>query len=169
VFLALTYGPDALVNIIVKEMTMNEARDAVVAANMARKTRALEKAEHAVLKSVHGDADADLDTMYTNLVTTKAKAKKYCTYVMTERSYPAVVDFSVSPMPTRKQGELTTISNLEGFWGNALSWHRDTPREDFDRDLKAAIEFLNALVKDMQSIEGFEAKTHIWGRMDQLF
>lgn len=155
VFLALMYGADAEVLVQVEDMDLNTARDAVVVANMARKAKAMEQAEHAVLKAVGGDAEAGLDEIYVKTVTTKAKAKKYCTYVVLERSWPMTLKF---PLGNRKKGGLATISTVQGFWNAALDWHKEMPRKDFDASLKESIRFLNSLVEAFQGNDSFEAR-----------
>ena len=141
--------------------SLNEARDAVVVANQSRKTRALEKAEHTILQAVGGDANAKLDEIYKRVVTTKAKSRKYCTYNVIEKGHPEKINFKISSTPTRTDGELTTITNLEGFWTNATSWYKDMPREDFDTQLSKAIEFVNETVKSMCKNENFDEEQHL--------
>jgi hypothetical protein len=161
-FLALLYGVESKIPVYVEEMTIQEARDAVVVANQARPTKALERAEHAILKAVHGDVDADQDQMYEKAATTKAGVKKYCVYSVMERGYPVSLGFKVSLTASRKGGAMTTVTNVENFWSNALSgWHREMPRPEFDGELKAATEFLNAMVSAMAEEPGFDPKQHL--------
>jgi len=157
-FLALMYGADAEVLVQVEDMTLNQARDAVVVANQARKAKAMEQAEHAVLAAVGGDVEAGLDDVYVKTATTKAKSKKYCTYVVLERSWPMKLKFELG---TRKQGGLATISTVQGFWGAALDWHKDMERKEFDAELKESIRFLNSLADAFQDNDSFEAKHHM--------
>lgn len=159
--LATIYGPDSAIPVYVESMTLNEARDAVVVANQARKIEALERAEHAVLQSVHGDVDAAQDDIYSNTATTKAKANKYCVYSVVERKTPAELGFEVALKASRKGGGLTTVTNIEGFWSTALFWRKDMPRQEFDNGLKASVAFLNKMVKAMQKDPGFDAKQHL--------
>lgn len=158
ILLALLYGADAEISVYIEKMTINEARDAVVVANMARKTKAMEQAEHAVLQAVGGDIDAGQDEIYKKTVTTKARAKKYCTYTVLERKKPAKLGFKLG---TKREGGLATIRTIEGFWGNSLSWHRDMLREDFDKELKSSIEFLNTLATTFQAHKEFDADQHM--------
>lgn len=158
VFLALVYGTDIEIPVYVEDMNINEARDAVVVANMARKAKAMEQAEHAVLAAVGGDVDADLDDIYTKTVTTKANAKKYCAYMVLERSRPAKLGFKLGG---RKEGGIATIGTIEGYWGNALDWHREMPRKDFDAALKNSTEFLNNLVVEFEKNASFDAAQHM--------
>jgi hypothetical protein len=158
VFLALMYGPDAEILAYIEKMNLNEARDAVVVANMARKAKAMEQAEHAVLQAVGGDTEADRDDMYNKTVTTKAKAKKYCTYSVLQQQKPISLDFTLG---TKKEGGIATIRTIEGFWGSALDWHRDMNRDEFDEGLKKSIEFMNELAEEFQENASFEAEQHM--------
>jgi len=160
-FLAIAYGPTAKIPVYIEEMTLCEARDAVVVANQARPTKALERAEHAILQAVGGDADAEQDDMYGKTVVTKAKARKYCVYSVLERGHPVRLAFPVSLTSSRKDGGLTTITNVENYWGNAIEWSKDTTRKDFDEALKNATAFLNTLAKHLQMLPGFDAKDHM--------
>ena len=137
------------------------ARDAVVVANQARPTKALERAEHAVLQAVGGDVDAKQAEMYSKTVLTKAKAKKYCVYSVLEKGHPTRLTFPVSLTSSRKDGGLTTITNVENYWGAAIDWHKDTEQKDFDASLESATEFLNKLAKELQAVSGFEASHHM--------
>jgi len=161
VLLALLYGTDSRIPVYMENRSLNEARDAVVVANQSRKTRALEKAEHTILQAVGGDASAKLDEIYERVVTTKAKSRKYCTYNVIERGHPKKLNFKISSTPTRSGGELTTITNLEGFWTNATAWYKSMPRTEFDMQLSKAIEFINELVKSMCKNEDFDEEQHL--------
>jgi len=160
-FLALAYGPNAEIPVYVENMTLNEARDAVVVANQSRPTRALERAEHAVLGSTGGVAHAQQKAIYEATATTKVRARKYCVYSVFEKGYPLKLKFSVSPSPSRKNGELTTVSNVENFWSSSLRWEKGMPCKDFDDALKASIVFLNGLVTAMQKEEAFDPVHHL--------
>lgn len=160
-FLALLYGPQATIKVYVEDMTLQEGRDAVVVANMARPTKALERAEHTVLQAVHGDASAAQDDMYKNTATTKTKVKKYCVFSVLKNKYPAELTFKLSLTASRQGGALTTITNVENFWGASLSWNKEMERSVFDAQLKKSIEFLNALTIALQAETGFDAVQHM--------
>lgn len=160
-FLSLLYGPKANIKVYVEDMTLQEARDAVVVANMARPTKALERAEHAVLQAVHGDADAAQDELYKNTATTKTKVKKYCVFSVLKNKYPAELSFKLSLTASRKGGALTTITNVENFWGAALNWNKQMERAEFDEQLKTSVTFLNALAEKLQEQDGFDAIQHM--------
>ena len=161
-FLALLYGPKASIKVYVEDMTLQEARDAVVVANMARPTKALERAEHCVLQAVHGDAGAAQDELYANTAKSKRTAQKYCVFSVLKNEYPATLDFKVSLTASREGGAaLTTITNVENFWGAALNWTKEMERAEFDAQLKDSIEFLNAFAEAVQAREGFDAKQHM--------
>ena len=158
IFIALVYGPDSEIPVLVEDKTLNDARDAVVYANTSRKAKAMEQATHAVLGAVGGDADAELDDIYSKTVKTKANAKKYCVYMVMQKSRPLKLKFTVG---TVKEGGLAQINSVANFWGAALDWHRDLPRKEFDSALKDATQFLNGIAEAFQEDESFEAKQHM--------
>jgi hypothetical protein len=160
-FLAMAYGPDQVVTVDVEDMTINEARDAVVFANQTRTTKALEKAEHAVLQAVCGDVDADQDEMYSKTAITKVKVRKYAVYSVLERNYPLALAFKVSLTQSRKGGGLTTVSNFEEFVSSSVKWAKGMPRKEFDAQLEAGVKFLNALAAALQKLPGFEPSQHM--------
>jgi hypothetical protein len=160
-FLALAYGPETVIPVYVESMTLNEARDAVVVANQARPTRALERAEHAVLGAVGGNADEAQEQLYTATATTKTKARKYSVYSVFEKNHPLKLKFDVSQTSSRKSGALTTVSNVENFWSKALAWDKTMPWKKYDSGLRCSIQFLNALVKEMQEQEKFDSSHHM--------
>ena len=160
-FLLLAYGPDIEVPVYIESMSLKEARDAVVVANQSRPVKARERAEHAVLKAVGGDTDVEQDDLYKKTVTTKAKARKYCIYSVSERGYPTPLSFPVSLTSSRRDGGITTLTNVENYLGSAMEWTRETPRQQFDNELKVAVEFVNELVDSMRLVDGFEPSQHL--------
>lgn len=160
-FLALVYGPDTRIPVCIEDMTMNEARDAVVVSNQARPTKALERAEHTVLQAVKGNLNAEQDDLYYRTVTAKAKARRYCVFSVINRSYPMKLGFVVSKDSSRKGGGITTLTNIEGFWGAALDWEDGMERKKFDAELKESVKFLNGVVETMQAQKGFNSKQHL--------
>jgi hypothetical protein len=160
-FLAVAYGPSTKIPVYVEDMNLCEARDAVVVANQARPTKALERAEHAVLQAVGGNVDAEQAEMYSKTVKTKAKARKYCVYSVLEKGHPTRLSFPVSLTSSRKDGGLTTLTNVENYWGAAIDWHKDTEQKDFDSALETATEFLNLLAKALQAVAGFDSSHHM--------
>lgn len=159
--LAILYGVDVKIPVYMEDQTISEARDAVVFANQTRSAKALERAEHSVLQSVQGDVDTAQEDLYYRTVTGKDKAKKYCVFSVISRGYPAKLEFPVSTGSTRKGGRLTTLANVEGFWGAALEWTDGMEFKEFDSGLKATIKFLNALVAAMQKEKGFDPSAHL--------
>jgi len=159
--LALIYGAHSEIPVYVENMDLNEGRDAVVVANQTRPTKAMERAEHTVLRAVSGDVSAEQDELYERTAKTKAKARKYCVYSIFQRHYPKKLTFKVSMTTSRKDGGLTTLTNIENFLGNALEWDKGMKRKEFDKNLLGAISFLNALVKSFKSTEGFEPCQHM--------
>ena len=160
-FLALIYGAKANIKVYVEDMTLQEGRDAVVVANMARPTKAMERAEHAVLQAVHGDVNAAQDDLYKGTATTKNKAKKYCVFSVLKNKYPAELTFKLSLTASRHGGALTTITNIENFWSAALDWHKAMEREEFDAALKKSVEFLNKLADQYGQTAGFDEVQHM--------
>lgn len=159
--LALIYGADSEIPVYVENMTINEARDAVVFANQTRPTKALERAEHTVLRAVMGDLEAGQEELYQKTAKTKATARKYCVYSVLQRGYPKKLTFKVSMTSSRKDGGLTTLTNVENFLGNALEWDREMERKDFDKKLGCAVLFLNAVAKAFKGVEGFDPSNHM--------
>jgi len=161
IFLAMAYGVDESVPVYIEDMTLNEARDAVVYANQGRKTKALEQAEHAVLQAIGGNIEAEQDEIYLKTITNKTTVKKYCVYSVFERGLPLKFAFPVSMTSSRKGGGLTTLKALEAYWGSALEWNKGMERIEFDGKLKQSIEFLNALVEAFQKDGAFESDQHM--------
>lgn len=160
-FLALVYGSDAEIPLYIEDMTLNEARDAVVVANQARPTKALERAEHAVLQAVGGNVDAAQDELYSKTITRKSVAKRYCVYSVISRGYPARLSFPVSQTSSRRDGGLTTITNVENFWAASLEWNEETLRKDFDKMLLKSVKFINRLIDILKSKSGFDPSQHL--------
>lgn len=159
--LALLYGPDAEIPVLIEEMSLNEARETAVVANQSRRVQPLEKAEHAVMRAVAGNAEADIDEMYIKTSTNKDGIKKYCTFVIFDKSHPARLTFKVARESIRNEGEMATIPGVENFFGNALPWKRGMPRKDLDAALRAAIKFLNEFCEKVTAIPGFKAIHHM--------
>ena len=157
IFLALIYGPDTKVPVYKEDMTLNEARDAVLYANTSRKINAMEKAEHTVLSAVGGDVDAEQDELYAKSVTTKSAVKEYCAYSVIEKNRPAKLEF---PIGLASEGGLATINTIKGFWGK-LDWHKEMERKEFDQNLKESVDFLNKLVECFRNNSNFIAKQHM--------
>jgi len=160
-FLALMYGANTKIPVYIEEMTLNEARDAVVVANQTRPTKALERAEHAVLQAVKGNAEAAQDDLYYKTVTCKQNVSKYCVFSVVSRGYPMRLSFPVSTDSSRQNGCLTTLANVENYWRAAIEWTDGMKREDFDKSLKESVRFLNALVAAMHKQKGFDPKQHL--------
>lgn len=161
VFLAMVYGANTKIPVYIEEMTLNQARDAVVVSNQSRGTKALESAEHTVLQAVRGNLAASQDDMYSRTVLSKSKAKKYCVFSVVNRDYPMKLGFKVSKDSSRKEGGITTLANVENYWGAALEWKSGMPRKEFDGQFKESIRFLNAVVASMQKKQEFNPKSHL--------
>lgn len=161
VFLALVYGVDTKIPVYVEDMSLNQARDAVVVANQSRSTKALERAEHVVLQAVRGNIAATQDDLYYRTVLSKGKAKKYCVYSVVNRGYPMKLGFKASKDSSRKDGGITTLANVENYWGAALEWKNGMSRKDFDGQFKESMKFLNAVAASMQKKPEFDSKCHL--------
>ena len=158
VFLAMVYGAKTVVPMIVADMSLNEARKAVIAANETRSIKAMEKAEYAVLTAVGGDVKANQDDMYGRAAVNKGGAKKYAIYSIVERGYPRELEFDIS---ARGDGAITTISNVEAFLGYSIDWHKGMTATDFDRKLESSINFLNTYVEKLQAEDAFDPKQQL--------
>ena len=157
-FFGLAYGPDAEIPVIIEAMTLNQARNAVVRANESRPTKAMERAEHAVLSAVDGDAFIKQDDLYDKVVKSKMDVGAYCVFSVIDRKHPCKLDVSTE---SRSAGGMTTVANVAAFWIAALTWDKTTTRKVFDADLKVATEFLNALAEAMTKVKGFDPKQHL--------
>jgi hypothetical protein len=161
-FLAMAYGPEAEVPVYIEDMDLNTARDAVVYSNQARKIAAQERAEHAVMAALGGNVEADQEELYQKLIKTRKNGiSNYCVYSVIDRHNPAKFDFPVSSAKTRRGGELTTLANIQKYWKAALFWQDGMDRRDFDASLKDSVEFLNALVKELQAVQGFKPEVQL--------
>jgi hypothetical protein len=160
-FLILVYGADAKIPVYVETMTLEEARDAMGVANDSRPAKAKERAELAVLKALKGKSNVNQDDLYTQMATSKINSRKYCVYSVMERGYPLKLNFKVSATASRKDGGLTTLSSVETFLHQAMDWTPETERVQFDKDLKDAVEFINALAAAFVHIVDFNPDYHI--------
>jgi hypothetical protein len=160
-FLILAYGADAKVPVYIENMSLEEARDAMGVANDNRPAKAQERAELAVLKAMKGKSNVGQDELYTQMATSKPNARKYCVYSVMERAYPLSLNFKVSATASRKDGGLTTLSNVETFLGAALEWNPETTRKDFDKALKNAVIFINELASAFQKNPDFDPDFHM--------
>jgi hypothetical protein len=161
VFLALVYGANAEVDVCIEDMTLSEARDAVVFANQSRKAKAMEKAEHAVLQAVCGDVNAEQEKMFSKTAKNKSGAMKYAIYSVFERGNPAKFSFNVTNNSTRGQDDLTTITSIESYWRSSLVWNKSMTLEDFNKGLEFSVLFLNNLVTCFNENEKFEPIQHM--------
>lgn len=160
-FFVLVYGGECQVPIYLESMTLGEARHAVAVANDSRPMKALEHAEHAALSAVDGDAAAEQEELYRKIARNKNGIKKYCVYSIVKRKYPTELDFGASAVPCLMGDDITTISNLESYWGASLEWNKEMVREDFDAALMESTSYLNRLSHAFRSLEGFIPKRHM--------
>lgn len=160
-FLALVYGSDLEIPVYVEHMTLKAAREAVAVANDARPIKAIERASYAILRAVGGDSAADQTKLYDKLATHKNNVIKYCVYSVIERNYPATLDFKLSELSSRPDGGITTVSNIEEFWGEAIPWTKNMSQKEFDQRLLESINFINSFVADIQKMKGFNPDQHL--------
>lgn len=160
-FLALAYGPDTEIPFHVEVMSLNAAREATAVANDSRPIKALERASYAILRAVGGDSEADQDKVYVKLATQKINIVKYCVYSVIDRGYPSKIAFKMAERSSRPNGEITTVSNIESFWSESFAWTKDTPRKEFDAELKDSVAFLNAFVSAIRKVKGFDPSQHL--------
>ena len=160
-FLILAYGADSKVPVYIEDMTLEEARDAMGVANDNRPAKAQERAELAVLKAMKGKPNVNQDELYKEMATSKPNSRKYAVYSVVERGYPTKLNFKVSATSSRKDGGLTTLSNVETFLGAAMEWTPETTRKDFDDALKEAVQFINALAEAFQGNLNFNSDFHM--------
>jgi hypothetical protein len=163
VFLALLYGVDIEVPVLIDKFTQDEGRDAVAYANTHRRIETLEKAEHTVLKHTGGRVDISREDMYAQVVTRKTQVPHFCAYLMMDKKTGrgAKFDFEVAPKSSRKDCGLTTIRNIMGFWKKALPWHKEMTFAEFNEWFTVSVEFLNALVAEMRGLSGFMSDQHL--------
>jgi len=159
-FLALAYGSEVEIPVYSISKTLCEARDGTIFANSSRITRTLEKAAHSVLRGVDGDDDASSKVKYENSAKNKAGMRSFCTYLATRKELESIA-FDVSPVSRRKNNELTTYNNLEGFWSAAITWNSEFTFEQFQEEYVASVKFINSLVVEMKKVKGFDPENHL--------
>jgi flagellar biosynthesis GTPase FlhF len=149
------------VPVIVSDMTMNEAREAVLVANKSRPTKVMEKVDQVVLGAVGGDSDAEQQTLFKSVAKSGTTSRKYAMYSVVNRRYPAAFTFGVSSTASRKNGELVTLRSIDGFWSAALPWWSGITYEEFNECLGDSVAFLNQLAQAMQAEQGFDSTNHL--------
>lgn len=160
-FLAIVYGSELEVPVYLEHMTLKAAREAVAVANESRPIKALERASYAILRVVGGDSAADQEKLYTALARYKTSVSKYCVYSVIEREYPVKISFKLSERSSLPDGGVTTVSNVEIFWGEALDWKRDMPQKVFDEELGESVKFLNLFIWTISRISLFDPSQHL--------
>lgn len=156
-FLALVYGSEIEIPVNIQEYTTTEARTAVLIANDARKTLFHEKAQNTFYKATGGDVSKEREDIYSRMATSKAKAIHYAIVsVMDMNMYGATLKFTVSETASRSNGSYTTVTNLQGFYNNAIQWSKKTTCKEMDNQIREATKFINSLVHELKSMEGFD-------------
>lgn len=160
--LALLYGMDIEVPVVISDYSLGNARDAVIVANQTRRIGSLEKAEHRVLGHVHSDTEIEREQLYKTAVRKKGDVAEYAAYsTFVSHEYGTRLKFKVSQDSTRSSGALTTITGIKGFWKRALIWDSTMTRKEFDDNLRESCNFLNSLVEVMEPLKGFDSKQHL--------
>lgn len=161
-FLGLVYGPDTEVVVTRYHYNLSDARIACTYANQSRPIKIMEKAAFMVMQATDGQK-VERDERYRRVATTKGNVANYCVYETLVSSNPlATVDFPVSRVGGRiKDGSLTTVTNLKGFWSNALPWDAKMLREEFEDQLVKNVTFLNLLVDTMRKQPSFDPTQHL--------
>lgn len=160
-FLSIVYGSQTEIPVHVEYMTLKSAREATAVANDGRPVKAMERASYAILRAVGGDSAADQEKLYECLSNLKSNIVKYCVYSVMERGYPCKLGHKLSERSSKPCGELTTVSNVEVFWGEALPWVKGVKREAFDEMLSESVKFLNEFISKIVMVDGFDADQHL--------
>jgi hypothetical protein len=159
--LAILYGVDAEIPLRITGRTLFESRDSVVFANKTRSTSAIEKADLIMTQATNGDIEAKPDVAYDKVVRNKTSANDYAfSRSIHQKIYGVKFEFDVSV--TSAIGHcMTTATSIKGFLTSALTWSKGLTRIQFDGQIKESLKWLNALVKAMDKIEGFEKRQHM--------
>jgi hypothetical protein len=160
-FLAVVYGSDVKVPVYIENLSLKAARESVAVANDSRPIKALERASYAILRAAGGDGEQNQDRLYEKLASHKPNIGKYCVYSVIERGHPAKLTFKLSEKSSRPDGGITTVSNIEEFWGEALLRRKGMSRKEFDVGLLDSVRFLNAFVTAIKKMPEFEPDQHL--------
>lgn len=165
VFLAMVYGADAEIPVYVENMSLNEARDAVAVSNQSRRVHPMERTKHTVYQAVHGDVDAEQEEMFRSTAVNKTGAIQYATYSVFERGNPISTEFGVSMTNAKAEGELATLRSVQRYLEGALAFDRSMTREQFDKEIQDAVNFLNRLVRKFQENDSFDCDQQMCSQM----
>lgn len=164
--IGLLYGPDVEVPVYVTQMTTREARDAVIYANSARKTRGLEAAEHTVLSKTEGSASkGSFVAMYNEVATNKTAVYDLAVYLTaydkkTLGFETSDFGFSVSKTASRKDAE-ATMPGVKGYFRSIYhDWTKKMTADEYMDRHAESVSFLNTVVRVMQQNPDYEAKQH---------
>ena len=162
--LALLYGEEVEIPVSITSMTTVMARDAVVYANQSRRSLGLEKSEHSILRNSGGEIDTiDRSELYEKTAVSKPKSVDFAIFsTLSQNIKDMKLDFDVSKTSSRKNGELTTVVNLKGYFRSILSdWTKKTQYKDWEKDVCIGIGFLNSIVNEFEQIAEFNPKQHL--------
>lgn len=164
-FLAIQYGLQTEVPVIISEYDLNTARCAVIQANKNRRSGVLEEDGFHVLRATGGNLDIEREELYHKSVKRKTDVPAFAVVTVlnpvTDRApYGMKLHFKVQEDGNRASG-LTTRRSLRNFWKKALTWEPPMTRKDFDEQLKGSVSFLNSFVESIEGIKGFVAAQHL--------
>jgi len=160
-FFALAYGPDAEVPVNLQTMNLQEARDATVYANQTRSVQTLEKAEHRAMRAVDGAEvkGENIDHLYERMAGSKAGAVDYCIFLIFDTATKGTkLKFRVAKARSRTTA---TVDGIKGYLKAAIEWRKEMSRSECDKELRGAVAFLNALMDELNGLEGFDPAQHL--------
>lgn len=159
-FLALAYGIDAEIPMIVESTTIEDATLAVVSANDTRSSEMTEKADLYFVEAAHGDRNTT-NTQDYQAVRNKSGAIGYAIkYVIIKKSL-AELDFKLTATKSRKEGGVATMAAVTWFWKAGLDWSSVMKHSDFEEAIVQSVGVLSQLVFEFQKNEEFNPKFHM--------
>jgi len=160
-FLALAYGPDTIVPVIISNMSTQDARSTTIVANRSRRVRKMEEAEHAVLLATGGKDPAafDKDELYAKAVTSKKGLQRYL-MVGIDQGYIKGTKLPFKMTKAKRKGMVSEYS-LTIFLKSAVQWNKEMKREEVETSVRDAIKFLAAVHGELAGDPGFDASTHM--------
>jgi hypothetical protein len=163
--IAIVYGSDVKVPVYIENLTLTAAREAVAVANDSRPIKALERASYAILRAAGGDTMPTRDRIFEKMSSHKPDIGKYCVHAVIDKGHPAKLNFKLSELSSRRDGGITTVSNIEEFWCEALLRQKGMTRKEFEVGLLQSVKFLNAFVEAIQKVPGFDSDQHLTANM----
>ena len=159
-FLALAYGIDAEIPMIVESTTIEDATLAVVSANDTRSSEMTEKADLYFVEAAHGNRNTTNVQDY-QAVRNKSGAVGYAIkYVIIKKSL-AQLGFNLTATKSRKEGEIAAMAAVTWFWKAGLDWSLVMKHSDFEGAIIQSVDILNKLAVELQKNEEFNPKFHM--------